>query len=189
MSALPKFSILLFSLLTASTLTTPATAGIVVDVDGDIVWHNSADDTAYYFYRGSYNSASIPPEGFADPFTLANALRNDLNGMGVGSIPYRSNTFTFAGPGSPLTPTNDGIAVRAVYYYQDAFTFGQWTVGYDTNIDPDGTSVGGLGPFYWASTTAPSGGTVPEPSTAIAMGLLGVVGFAGNRRRRRSATV
>ena len=31
--------------------------------------------------------------------------------------------------------------------------------------------------------------TVPEPSTAIAMGLLGVVGFAGNRRRRRSATV
>ena len=28
---------------------------------------------------------------------------------------------------------------------------------------------------------------VPEPSTAIAMGLLGVVGFAGNRRRRRTA--
>lgn len=33
------------------------------------------------------------------------------------------------------------------------------------------------------------GTVVPEPSTAIAMGLLGVVGFAGNRRRRRSATV
>ena len=30
---------------------------------------------------------------------------------------------------------------------------------------------------------------VPEPSTAIAMGLLGVVGFAGTRRLRRSATV
>ena len=30
---------------------------------------------------------------------------------------------------------------------------------------------------------------VPEPSTAIAMGLLGIVGFAGNRRRRRQESV
>lgn len=28
---------------------------------------------------------------------------------------------------------------------------------------------------------------VPEPSTAVAIGLLGVVGFVGNRRRRRTA--
>jgi len=28
---------------------------------------------------------------------------------------------------------------------------------------------------------------VPEPSTAIAMGLLGIVGFAANRRRRTVA--
>jgi hypothetical protein len=34
-----------------------------------------------------------------------------------------------------------------------------------------------------------STGTVPEPSTAIAMGLLGIVGFAGNRRRRRQESV
>ncbi len=30
---------------------------------------------------------------------------------------------------------------------------------------------------------------VPEPSTAIVMGLLGIVGFAGNRRRRRQESV
>ena len=36
----------------------------------------------------------------------------------------------------------------------------------------------------WAKA---SSGTVPEPSTAIAMGLLGVLGFAGNRRRRRQS--
>ncbi len=30
---------------------------------------------------------------------------------------------------------------------------------------------------------------VPEPSTVIAMGLLGIVGFAGNRRRRRQESV
>ena len=40
----------------------------------------------------------------------------------------------------------------------------------------NGTHVGD-----WAKA---SSGTVPEPSTAIAMGLLGVLGFAGNRRRR-----
>ena len=36
----------------------------------------------------------------------------------------------------------------------------------------------------WAKA---SSGAVPEPSTAIAMGLLGVLGFAGNRRRRRQS--
>ena len=34
-----------------------------------------------------------------------------------------------------------------------------------------------------------TGTTVPEPSTAMAMGLLGIVGFAGNRRRRRQVSV
>ena len=37
--------------------------------------------------------------------------------------------------------------------------------------------------------TKPPPPTVPEPSTAIAMGLLGIVGFAGNRRRRRQESV
>ena len=35
-----------------------------------------------------------------------------------------------------------------------------------------------------------SAGAVPEPSTAtIALGLLGIVGLAGNRRRRRQESV
>ncbi|MAI33947.1 MAG: hypothetical protein CMM07_20045 [Rhodopirellula sp.] len=42
----------------------------------------------------------------------------------------------------------------------------------------------GFATFALSAPTA-----VPEPSTAIAMGLLDVVGFAGNRRRRRSAAV
>ena len=41
----------------------------------------------------------------------------------------------------------------------------------------NGTYVGD-----WAKAS-----TVPEPSTAIAMGLLGIVGFAGNRPRRRQS--
>ena len=39
------------------------------------------------------------------------------------------------------------------------------------------------------SSAATSAGAVPEPSTAIVMGLLGIVGLAGNRRRRRQESV
>ena len=42
-------------------------------------------------------------------------------------------------------------------------------------------------PFTITDATNSGGGTVPEPSTAIAMGLLGVLGFSGNRRRRRQS--
>ena len=42
---------------------------------------------------------------------------------------------------------------------------------------------------YNSSFTPGAGATVPEPSTAIVMGLLGIVGFAGNRRRRRQESV
>ena len=42
-----------------------------------------------------------------------------------------------------------------------------------------------IGEYVVVNTSA----NVPEPSTAIAMGLLGIVGFAGNRRRRRQESV
>ncbi len=45
-----------------------------------------------------------------------------------------------------------------------------------TTFATNGTYIGD-----WAKA---SSGNVPEPSTAIAMGLLGVLGFAGKRRRR-----
>jgi hypothetical protein len=49
-------------------------------------------------------------------------------------------------------------------------------------------SVGGDTVRFQYSVASSSSG-VPEPSTAIAMGLLGIVGFAGNRRRRRQESV
>jgi len=52
------------------------------------------------------------------------------------------------------------------------------------------------GSYTWTMTNSDtivinisSSSNVPEPSTAIAMGLLGIVGFAGNRRRRRQESV
>ncbi|MDA9778420.1 PEP-CTERM sorting domain-containing protein [Rubripirellula sp.] len=43
--------------------------------------------------------------------------------------------------------------------------------------------------FATATDFSADPNAVPEPSTAIAMGLLGIVGFAGNRRRRRQESV
>ncbi|QDT62443.1 PEP-CTERM motif protein [Stieleria bergensis] len=43
--------------------------------------------------------------------------------------------------------------------------------------------------LHYATFNGPGDSAVPEPSTAIAMGLLGIVGFAGNRRRRRQVSV
>ncbi len=57
-----------------------------------------------------------------------------------------------------------------------------------------GTTRYGADPSNFDTVTitrsfAASGGAVPEPSTAIVMGLLGIVGLAGNRRRRRQESV
>ena len=58
----------------------------------------------------------------------------------------------------------------------------------------NGPSSGKIYAFADNSLTFATDGTyigdwakVPEPSTAIAMGVLGVLGFAGNRRRRRQS--
>jgi hypothetical protein len=43
--------------------------------------------------------------------------------------------------------------------------------------------------FIYAIQDTGGNSSVPEPSTAIAMGLLGILSFAGNRRRRRQESV
>ena len=64
-----------------------------------------------------------------------------------------------------------------------------WELGHYPNNGPaiqsNATELQGL-PLVWAALQA-SPSNVPEPSTAIAMGLLGIVGFAGNRRPRRQS--
>ena len=56
-----------------------------------------------------------------------------------------------------------------------------------TNQNDDGWYHNML--FATATDFSADPNAVPEPSTAIAMGLLGIVGFAGNRRRRRQVSV
>ncbi len=61
------------------------------------------------------------------------------------------------------------------------------TVTWDTLLNATGQQVGltvGSG-----GGSGGGSGAVPEPSTAVVMGLLAIVGFAGNRRRRRQGSV
>jgi hypothetical protein len=58
------------------------------------------------------------------------------------------------------------------------------TGGDDDDATPADTTTADTIVFNAGSVSA-----VPEPSSAIAMGLLGIVGFAGNRRRRRQESV
>ena len=160
-----------------------ATAGVITTVDANVIsWDNAG--TTYYFYKGSYNNAVVQPEAFSDPGSLGTALSNDLNSPSANSE-YTTTEFLFAAASSPSRPTASNISVT--YVSLTPFFPYNYTSGGPINIHPD-TTVWGTNTVYWASTTAPPTGTVPEPSTAIAMCMIGIVGFAGNRRRRRQVS-
>ena len=154
--------------------TSQSTAGIVLDSNGNVTSFTYNSST-YYFYQGSFNdNASIIDDLYStEGGNLNQFLKNDL----LAAQSVSANSYLFA-----AAPSTTTVSVRETYY--NGSTWAHQNNNYDKSL----TTVGGRN-IYYASTTAPSGGTVPEPSTAIAMGLLGVVGFAGNRRRRRSATV
>lgn len=73
---------------------------------------------------------------------------------------------------------------------------GRFTSG-TTDLDLSGSTLtvtwdtlGATGEQKWLTVGSGGGsGAVPEPSTAVVMGLLAIVGFAGNRRRRRQGSV
>ena len=81
-----------------------------------------------------------------------------------------------------------------VAYYDTDTNNGEWktdTTAAQTNTTSTTQPIQGTDRvIYWAIPGTPgTQSNVPEPSTAIAMGLLGIVGFAGNRRRRRRGSV
>jgi hypothetical protein len=169
--------------LTAVLITgiTKATAGVVVDFNGEFpVWTNDNDGTTYYFYSGAYNLAAVQPEGFASAGNIGEALRDDLNQYDPTALSNANRIFIIASDGNPPRPTQTGINTNIVLF--NDFT-GSWESQPVLGIDPNTQQEAGAS-YYWASTTEPAS-NVPEPSTAIAVGLLGVVGFAGNRRRRQ----
>jgi hypothetical protein len=142
--------------------------------------------TKVNFHLGSFDT--IPTTAtttfFGDGFiTLPTAFISELNGSTAGYTGGENiNFYLFA----RLPPNGSGQNNSYVTYNPLAPDPDDWITG-TTAINSTATIYGEGANVIWAYIGETS--TVPEPSTAIAMGLLGVVGFAGNRRRRRSATV
>ena len=155
-------------------------AGIVLDSNGVVTQATLVVSGVSYdvtMTKGTYEAVDsqftlddepwFGDEAIATDF--GNALKDLLNASteSLSTAPF----YHFAFQVDPGT-SSDTITSELVYEYSS-----NWIVG--------GSTVNSLNPGnYFASVNNPN---VPEPSTAIAMGLLGVVGFAGNRRRRRQS--
>ena len=166
----------------------PAAAGVVVDSNGIVTefTETSYSQNTYYFYEGSYDSTNSTSATTKSLEAMAQFFfYTDLEA----SLRSYSGTVT-------LNPTVSYVMTSAelantVYVHEvlyDAVNQ-EWQSYSSREYSKSATdnAPNGMQTFYFASLTAPTGGStgsVPEPSTALAIGLLGVLGFAGNRRRR-----
>ena len=172
----------------------PAHAGIVIS-DGELKSWTLDDEIpsttarAIYFYKGSAedvdSDVNLEDEPWWKDGLQAGALAEHL-------IDHLSREQSYI---ETLTGQTQ-VEYKFAFDYSSADTitshavfsnFGEWSSTYDLGRTfNDRITHTGDSPwtFYWASTTPLNSSQVPEPSTAIAMGLLGMAGFAGNRRRR-----
>jgi len=138
--------------------------GNIVDLDG------SSSNGAIIRTKDSF---SLTPGEYTFSFKYSGSndpsYRDDTFSFGIDTI--YSNTF--------LVPYTQQVQV-----FETSFTVTQ-TTSAKIYFDQD-AAADNYGIFIDAVRLE---FTVPEPSTAIAMGLLGIVGFAGNRRRRRQESV
>ena len=166
----------------------PAAAGVVVDSNGIVTEFTGSTDTqnTYYFYEGSYDSTISTSattkslDGFAQFFFYTDLEAALESYTGPGTL---NPTVSYVMTSAELAST---VYVHEVLY--DAVNQ-EWQSYPNREYSKSATdnAPNGMQTFYFASLTAPTGGStgsVPEPSTALAIGLLGVLGFAGNRRRR-----
>ena len=183
-------SLLRALLILGSLLVLPqgAVAGIIsVGTNGKVDSYTTNGGVKVYFHQGSFDevNASVGVTSWPDAYNLAleveNAYeRNNLLDLGdhisqtyVYIFHWYSvdNTATSVDPLLVLSPpgTSPNLwDLQNTDIQKTALTH-----------DPSSTVI------TWASLSSPP--VVPEPSTAIAMGLLGVFGFAGSRRRRRQS--
>ena len=165
-----------------------AHGGVIAYDSNNIVtsWASNTAGGTYYFYEGSYNDNStiIKQFSWGSMESILSEFNTDL--MSTTNVPTGNPMYAFDKGESAQYPDRFFGSVFGNFIFP-VYT---WSRDLTEETHPTATTYSYAGttrPLYWASTTAPSSGAVPEPSTAIAMGLLGIVGFAGNRRRRRTA--
>lgn len=151
-----------------------------------------------------FNNALSSASAVGSNFTFANFS------PGVNAIGF--NSWLGNSSGNPVTPTEGQTFGPIVIYVNgtlemEANTSATSSTDFFGIYDDTGATISELRVEWFRENTTVTkfqymdnlefgvaaggggGGAVPEPSTAITMCLIGVVGFAGIRRRRRSATV
>ena len=165
-------------------------AGVIVEnnIVTKATLNNGTTDFNVQFVNASYNtlnatnSQAIMP-WFTDAILaqkLAEDLRDTINIYELGAPQLDTFTlylFTYG--------RNSGNQRPESWLVSDADPWSTTTLSTDPDEELFSTSF----PYYYAILDTGGNSSVPEPSTAIAMGLLGIVGFAGNRRRRRQESV
>ena len=166
-----------------------AHGGVIAYDSNNIVtsWASNTAGETYYFYAGSYNDNSAIIKQFPSGIDAIDNIVNEF----VTDLGSTSSILS----GNPMYAFDQGWnanTTKRVHngVFEDNSTAGTWSASSNIETSPTETTrsfAGSTRTLYWASTTAPSNGAVPEPSTAVAMGLLCLAGLAGNRRRRRQS--
>ena len=167
----------------AGAVITPSPATDSVDADDGIIDGFGADGHSYHYYV-----PGGPGVTFTFDDTQLGALPTHVGLVLTDSNPTSGNTtITFydsAGGTLALFGPYDARTGANTATAGDRF-FGVIAAGGVSSIQvSDAGYAFELDHLQYGYSNA-----VPEPSTAIAMGLLGIVGFAGNRRRRRQELV
>jgi hypothetical protein len=161
--------------ITDATLTVSGTTYNIILVEGSFTTvGNLYDMTSTPWYTGTSD------------FSTAQAFANELRNEAASShdIIDRIAYYLFAyKPGSdPNEVSSFAVGINGAFETP-------YTTAAHSGIGIDDTKSGSFRTLYYATIVPPTATSVPEPSTAILMGLLGIVGFAGNRRRRRQVSV
>ncbi|MDB4353115.1 PEP-CTERM sorting domain-containing protein [bacterium] len=205
-------------LLAVTALSQPASAGIIINAiesSGDVIISYSGSLDLSGFSTTSIASISsrvrgggtsktaiiqfAPSSGnqtrYLSPFTgvfpttgnggigPGTTLFNATSTTG-GTIPFGvSSTDIYVDISLPANSLVTGLSGSATYAGKTLTDLGIATGTYTWTLKNSADTI-----VFNAGSSGGSG-AVPEPSTAIVMGLLGIVGLAGNRRRRRQETV
>ncbi len=184
-------------------------AGIVIGTNGILESAELDYNGATYnitFQLGSYNDIETSGTNLSDqPWhnvsgdaaniiadNLAASLRDEMNIVGS-AFPFSAYSYVY------VFAYADKVGSPASYHaYYVSNPTASFIHGWESDVrsseenlwfnkaDADGDFLSYQLVF---ATSSGVNSAVPEPSTAIAMGLLGIVGFAGNRRRRRQESV
>jgi len=161
-----------------SSNTTPLVFGDYYDSNSNLVWQGT-DANSVATYGNPRALTEADQAGGVSPYGVMG-----ITGNQVEIIEFTSPSYMGTFGGSVHSGGDSGLAQT---YAHSATLFDSQTAT-GTEYVSSGFRV-----IYtdFTSNSSSGGGspTVPEPTTAIALGLLGIVGFAGNRRRRRQESV